>query len=292
MNDNRLQESRRSAQTSSRRISLIVLAPALFLWVLFAEARGQEAERPPGQLRKELLSRLTSGDVEQRIDAITQIGALRHDTSDSDQLPINTALGNSLQQDTSPVVRALAARALGIAAGNQGHSQSNSIAVAALLAAIGKERETAVRKAIIYALACYPQPQVTTALIPFLKDKKREVRAATAYALAESGDPASSQALVEVLRRGDKDDDAFARSQAARGLGRIGERDAIDPLIMALTRDRSQEVRREAAQSLGRIATRQDANVIEALRGATLSNDPYLVTAAENAIASINARDL
>jgi HEAT repeat protein len=292
MNENRLQESRRSARTSSRRISLIVLAPALFLWVLFAEAQGQEAERPPGQLRKELLSRLTSGDVEQRIDAITQIGALRRDTSDSDQLPINTALGNSLQQDTSPVVRALAARALGIAAGNQGHSQSDSIAVAALLAAIGKERETAVRKAIIYALACYPQPQVTTALIPFLKDKKREVRAATAYALAESGDPASAQALVEVLRRGDKDDDVFARSQAARGLGRIGGRDAIDPLIMALTRDRSQEVRREAAQSLGIIATRQDANVIEALRGATLSNDPYLVTAAESAIASINARDL
>lgn len=292
MNENRLQESRRSARTSSRRISLIVLAPALFLSVLFAEAQGQEPEQPPGQLRKELLSRLTSGDVEQRIDAITQIGALPRDTSDSDQLPINTSLGNSLQQDSSPVVRALAARALGIAAGNKDHSQSDSIAVAALLAAIGKERETAVRKAIIYALACYPQPQVTTALIPFLKDKKREVRAATAYALAENGDPASAQALVEVLRRRGKDDDAFARSQAARGLGRIGGRDAIDSLIMALTRDRSQEVRREAAQALGRIATRQDANVIEALRGATLSNDPYLVTAAENAIASINTRDL
>jgi HEAT repeat protein len=268
------------------------MLPALFFWLLFAEARGQEADQPSGQSRKELLSRLASGDEEQRIDAITQIGALPRDTSDSDQIPVITALGNSLQQDSSPVVRALAARTLGIVAGNQGHSQSDGIAVAALIAAIGKERELAVRKAIIYALACYPQPQVTTALIPFLKDKKREVRAATAYALAENADPASAQPLVEVLRRGAKDDDAFARSQAARGLGRIGGRDAIDPLIAALTHDRSQEVRREAAQALGKIATRQDANVIEALRGATLSNDPYLVSAAENAIASINARDL
>jgi len=272
-----------------------MLLPALFIWLFLAEARGQESDQPPGQsaqLRKELLSRLASGDEEQRIDAITQISALRREASDSDQLAVITALGNSLQQDSSPIVRALAARALGIAAGNPGHNQSGSIAVSALIAAIGKEREIAVRKAIIYALACFPQPEVTAALIPFLKDKKNEVRAATAYALAENGDPASAPALVEVLRRGGKDEDAFTRSQAARGLGRIGGRDAMDPLIMALTHDRSHEVRREAAQALGQIATRQDTNVIEALRGATLSNDPYLVTAAESAIASINARDL
>src|SRR5262249_60438131 len=127
------------------------------------------------------------------------------------------------------------ARALGIAAGNPGHNQSGSIAVSALIAAIGKEREIAVRKAIIYALACFPQPEVTAALIPFLKDKKNEVRAATAYALAENGDPASAPALVEVLRRGGKDKDAFTRSQAARGLGRIGAPDPIYPFIMPFT---------------------------------------------------------
>jgi len=291
INENRLRAPRRSARNPSRRISLIALLPALFIWLLVAEARGQEADQAQGQLRKELLSRLASGDEEQRIDAITQIGALRRDIPDSDQMSINTALANSLQQDSSPVVRAMAARALGIVAGNQEHSQSDSTAVAALIAAVGKERELAVRKAIIYALACYPQPQVTTTLIPFLKDKKSEVRAATAYALAENADPASAQPLAELLRRGGKDEDAFTRSQAARGLGRIGARGAIDQLIRALTHDKSQEVRREAAQSLGRIATRQDSNVIEALRGATLSNDPYLVTAAEIAIASINARN-
>ncbi|MGH9855463.1 MAG: HEAT repeat domain-containing protein, partial [Blastocatellia bacterium] len=230
-------------------------------------------------------------DEEQRIDAITRIGALWSAAPDPVELPVVTALGNSLQQDSSPVVRALAARALEIIGGNQSSGQSAGRAVQALIAALGTEREVAVRKAIIYALARYPQPPVTTALVPLLKDKKAELRAAAAYALAENGDSTSAQALTEVLRRGGKDEDAFARSQAARALGRIGGHDSIDPLIEALIRDRSQEVRREAARALGRIATRQDAKVIEALRGATLSNDPYLVIAADSAISSINSRN-
>ncbi|HEV2666939.1 MAG TPA: HEAT repeat domain-containing protein, partial [Blastocatellia bacterium] len=184
---------------------------------------------------------------------------------------------------------ALAARALEVCAGNL--SARSDDAVAALLAALGKERELAARKAIIYALARYPQPQVTSALIPFLKNRRSELRAAAAYALAEAGDPASAPALAEVLRQGGKDEGAFARSQAARGLGRVGGHDSIDLLTNALSNDRSQEVRREAAHSLGLIATSQDLKAIEALRNATLSNDPYLVSAAENAIASINSRN-
>ena len=39
------------------------------------------------------------------------------------------------------------------------------------------------------------------------------------------------------------------------------------------------------------IGTLLDAKAIEALRNAILSNDPYLVSAAENAIASINSRN-
>ena len=177
-----------------------------------------------------------------------------------------------------------------ICARNRDSGQINE-AVEALLAALGKERELAVRKAIIYALARYPQSQVTSALIPFLKNKHTEVRAAAAYALAENGDPTSAKALAELLRRGAKDEDAFARSQAARGLGRVGGHDSIDLLTNALSNDRSEEVRREAALALGMIATPQDAIAIEALRNATLSNDPYLVSAAEGAIASINSRN-
>jgi HEAT repeat protein len=283
MKEDRLSLSRRSVRNLLRRFSwiVVVLAP------LFVEALGQQADRQANPLQKDLLSRLASGDEEERIDAVARISALWRDRPDSADASAITAIGNSLRQDSSPVVRALAARALETSAG----SHSGGDAVATLIAALGKEREVAVRKAIIYALARYPQPQVTAALIPVLNDRNSELRATAAYALAESGDSAIEQPLIEALRRRGKDEDAFARSQAARGLGRIGGRDSINPLLETLARDKSQEVRREAARALGRIASKQDAKVIEALRDAALSNDPYLAGAADDAIASINSRN-
>jgi HEAT repeat protein len=243
---------------------------------------------------QELLSQLASGDEERRIDSAVRLGALLRDRPETIETSVIASLSRSLQQDSSPVVRALAAMALEICAGeyvdSRGDGQSGE-AVEALLAALGKERDLAARKAIIYALARYPQPRVISALIPFLKNRRRELRAAAAYALAESADPASTPALTDLLKRAGKDEDAFARSQAARGLGRAGGRDSIDILTEALSDDSSQEVRREAAISIGRIATLQDTKAIGALRNATLSNDPYLVSAAENAIASINSRN-
>lgn len=305
MNKNSLRSPWRSATTLSRLMFLIVLLPRFF----FAEVPevpevhgfygpgvyGRNGERQANQSLEELLSRLASGDEEQRVDAITQISAFWREAVDSVELPIVSALLKALQQDSSPVVRALAARALESGAENQvagqGASQGVNKIVDALMAALGKEREVAVRKAIIYALARYPQPQVTAGLIPFLKHKRSELRASAAYALAEHRDPASAAALTEALKRRGKEKDAFVRSQAARGLGRIGGRDSINPLLDALRRDNSQEVCREAARALGLLAGRQDAKVIEALRAATLSNDPYLVVVAENAISAINSRN-
>lgn len=284
MKEIRLRLFLNSAWDHSRRLSLIVLLPCL----LFADTHMQESERRTDPLQKELLTRLTSGDEEQRLDAITRIGALWSDAPDSVEASLITALGNILQQDSSPVIRALAARALEIGGGNH----ANDSVAPTLIAALGKEREVAVRKAIIYALARYPQRQVTASLIPYLIDRNLELRAATAFALAESGDETSVPALTSLLERRSKDEDAFARSEAARGLGRIGGRDSIEPLLEALSRDKSQEVHREAARALGRIATRQDVNVIEALRKAALSNDPYLVAAAESALTSVNSRNL
>jgi HEAT repeat protein len=282
MNENRLQAP------------MLSIAPLLVLCMLFAgeprQTRGQEADRRTDRSRRELLDRLASGDEEQRIDSLVRICALLRDEPDAIETPVITSIGAALQRDSSPVVRALAARALEICAGNLGAGQGDE-ASATLLSSLGKERELPVLKAIIYALARRPQPQVTSALIPFLKNRRSELRAAAAYALAEIGDHDSAQALAEFLRRGSKNEDAFARSQAARGLGRVGGHDSIDLLTNALSNDRSQEVRREAALALGRMATSQDAKAIEALRNATLSNDPYLVSAAEKAIANINSRN-
>lgn len=283
MKDERLRLSWTPIRNLLRRFSWALL----LLGAPFVEVSGQQADRQANPLQKELLSRLASDEEEERIDAVARISAVWRDRPDSADASAIIAIGNSLRQDSSPVVRALAARALETSAG----SHNSGDAVAALIAALGQEREVAVRKAIIYALARYPQPQVTTALIPVLNDRNSELRAAAAYALAENGDAATAQSLIEALRRRGNDEDAFARSRAARGLGRIGGPDAINPLLEALTRDKSQEVRREAARALGRIASKQDAKVIEALRDAALSNDPYLVIAADDAIASINSRN-
>ncbi|MGH9836209.1 MAG: HEAT repeat domain-containing protein [Blastocatellia bacterium] len=268
----------RLLRKSARNFFLAALLSAS----LYAITLGQEAERQANPSEEQILSHLASGDEEQRLNAVTRAGDLFLTAPDSVKSSIISALGNSLRTDPSPVVRALAARAMEV-------SRDDRV-VPTLITALGRAREVAVRKAIIYSLARYPQAQVTSALTPFLKDRKHELRAAAAYALAEIGDASSAQALIEVLRRRGKDEDAFARSQAARGLGQIGSRDAIDSLLEALTRDKSPEVRREAARALGRLATKQEAKVIEALRAAMSSNDPYLAVAADEAIASINLR--
>ncbi|MCI0524937.1 MAG: HEAT repeat domain-containing protein [Acidobacteria bacterium] len=274
MSENRL----RLLQTSARSFFLAALLPASLCAIAF----GQEADRRADPSEEQILSHLASGDEEQRLDAATRAGALFGTAPDSVKSSIISALGNSLQIDSSPVVRALAARAMEV-------SRDDRV-IPPLIAALGKEREVAVRKAIIYALARYPQAQVTSALTPFLKDRKHELRAAAAYALAEIGDASSAPALIEVLQRRGKDEDAFARSQAARGLGRSGGRAAVDSLLEALARDKSQEVRREAARALGQVATKQEPKVIVALRAATTSNDPYLAVAAAEAMANINLR--
>lgn len=268
----------------SLHVALLILLPCLRL----AEAQKPASLPQAESLRKELLARLASGNEEERLDALSRLGTFWRNSPDSPDSPnsvsstVIAALGNTLQRDLSPIVRALAAKALESDSANSG----NEKAVSSLIGALGKERVVAVRKAIIYALAGYPQPQVTSALIPFLENKDLELRAAASYALAESGDSTSIEPLTRLLRRRGNDD-SFARSQAARGLGRIGGRDSIDPLLDAMANDRSPDVRRESARALGRVASPQDTKVLDALRNAALSNDPYLVLAADSALESL-----
>ena len=265
-----------------KRIGLNLILSLAALLSVISQASAQETGSRTDGAQEQLVSRLASGDEEQRMDAAVRLGALFASAPGSITLSTINALAVALQRDLSPIIRALAANAL--------EKSADDRAVQPLLAALGKEKEVAVVKAIIYALARYPSAQITTALIPLLNDKKQELRAAAAYSLAESGDASTANALIEFLQKRRKDEDAFARSQAARGLGRIGGRAALDPLLDALTRDKSDNVRREAACALGRIASKQDAKVIKALRAATLADDPYLTAAADAALAEINSR--
>jgi HEAT repeat protein len=245
-----------------------------------ALAQGNRA----ASLQEQLVAGLAKGDKEQRMEALVELSALFRSAPGIITDSTILALSETLRHDSSPVVRALAARTLELGgdADASGH----------LIAALRTEKEVAVRKAIAYALARFPSAPVTQVLIELLNDKKQELRAAAAYGLAESGEPSALKPLIDFLRKRDSEEDSFARSQIARGLGKIARREALDPLLKSLTRDDSGEVRREAALALGNIATKQDLKVIDALREATLSSDPYLALAADNALANIHSRSL
>jgi HEAT repeat protein len=255
-----------------------------FILSLCLSTNALAQENRAASLQEELVTGLAKADKEQRMEALVELSALFRSAPGIITDSTIIALSETLQHDSSPVVRALAARTLELG--------GDADASGRLIAALGREKEVAVRKAIAYALARFPSLPVTQVLIDLLKDKKQELRAAAAYGLAESGDPLALKPLIDFLRKRESDEDSFARSRAVRGLGKIARREAIAPLLKSLTRDDSGEVRREAAVALGNIATKQDLKVIDALREATLSSDPYLSLAADNALANIHSRSL
>ena len=231
-----------------------------------------------------LVARLSDADEEQRLTALINLAALFKTARRAAQPTTTAALAQVLQRDPIPVVRTQAARGLEFA-GDAG-------AVPALLAALTQERELPTRKAIIYALARYPSAQVVAALLPLLKvkDKEIDLRTAAAYALAEIADPTAAVALLEILQKRRSDKDAFTRGQAARGLGRIGYRAAADELLKLLIKDPFPDVRREAAEALGALATSRDGAVIAALRTASFATDPHLSQIAAAALQRIAVR--
>ena len=261
---------------TSRAVALTYLAylagQLIFVQAALSQADSQEV----------LAARLALADEETRLAALVDLAALFKTPLNIPRPATVNALAITLQNDLSPIIRTHAARVLELVSGPS--------VTDALLSALRTERELATRKAIIYALARHPAPQVTLALLPLLKHKEKELRATTAYALAELADTAAATALLEFLQKRNKDEDAFARSQAARGLGRIGYQAAIPALLEALQRDKAQLVRREAAYALGWLASAQAADVVAALRQAANDDDPYLREAANAALAQINLR--
>ncbi|MGH9803166.1 MAG: HEAT repeat domain-containing protein, partial [Blastocatellia bacterium] len=254
-------------QSACLSLLALIFGGSLALAQEVADSRQAKEER--------LVAMLASGNEEQKLEAAIELGSLLSATTQATQQTVSS-LGNVLGRDSSAVIRSLAARAMELSRDDR--------FVSVLLSSLNSEREVAVRKTIIYALARHNSTQVVAALLPGLKDRQQDIRAAAAYALAEIGDPASADSLIELLGKRGKDEDAFARSQAARGLGKMGNRAAIDDLLKALNRDKSSEVRRESVRSLGQIANVQDVKIVEALKLAKLESDPYLAALAASAL--------
>lgn len=250
------------------------------LFVLSGTARTSFAQLVPAPLpatltETQLASRLQGAGEEERINLLLELSFRLGDQISKAQPATVIALTDLLNNDAAPLVRSYAAHALGLA--------GTSSAADSLLAALVKERSVATQKAILYALVPYPAPQTTATLLPLLKHKERELRATVAFVLAEQADTAATPALLEFIKKRNKAEDAFARSQALRALGRIGYTPAIPLLIKAL-KDDLPVVRREAATALGWLSTSPNSQVQMALTSAANDEDPYLRAAVRQAL--------
>jgi hypothetical protein len=127
--------------------------------------------------------------------------------------------------------------------------EASRIAVPALSDKIDIVRATAVSSVIFL-----PHDEALRSLIPLLKDDSEFVRRETAFALGELSDPAAAAALIENLKR---ESSIENRSAAVIALGKIGNAQAIDPL-MAILKTKPVEsqgfLRGAAARAIGEIA--------------------------------------
>jgi len=167
-------------------------------------------------------------------------------------------------QDKEPELRAQAVRALGEVGDLQ--------AIAPLLDAL-KGRDESGRRHAAEALAEIGEPAVDI-LKTELTNTHSSVRKHAAAALGIIGLPQAVRALgkirdkraVRALISAQKDDVVEVRREAAEALGRIGRVDSIEPLTRALRKDEALEVRSQAAEALGEIGdTRTVLSLITAL---------------------------
>ena len=229
--------------------------------------------------------RLSSADVEERREALTQLGAMHYPGASRAALAGLT--------DPSPTVRATAAASvLSLPADEAAKS------LVPLLA----DKDEFVRQQAAYALGRARSVRGAPPLIDALSDKKDSVRGAAALALGEIGDPMAASHLAALLdprsgstptkkaKKSKPEQNLFVLRAAARSLGQIKDRAGVPALIAVLQDEKAEsDVRREAAVALGEI---RDQSAIPALRSAELSNDPYLSRAAKEALGKILVRRL
>jgi HEAT repeat protein len=273
--------------------SLLVFAALLFAHSepTFAgtgvrQDQGSRKTLTPVQLEIEKQRiRLSSIEVEERRDAVTQLGSMHH--------PDASRVALSALTDPMAIVRATASSAiLSLPA------EESAASLIPLLA----DKDEFVRQEVAYALGKTRSHAALSLLIErLLTDKKDGVRGAAAVALGEIGDPAAVSSLAYVLnpqfgqpapmpgskksKKSKKEQNPFVLRAVAHSLGQIGSNAAL-PSLLALLQDEKAEadIRRESAVALGMIG---DHSALPALREALTAHDPYLSLAAEQAIRRI-----
>ncbi len=113
-----------------------------------------------------------------------------------------------------------------------------------------------VRATALGSLKALAQEEAASAILPLLMDKDEFVRLEASKALASTGSASTAQALANSLLRDRK---LSVRSGAAEALGSVGTVASVAVLTQVLTKkvkDDDQLLRRSAARSIGRIASR------------------------------------
>ena len=119
-----------------------------------------------------------------------------------------------------------------------------------------KDQDPDVQSAAAEALGQLSDPRVVEALISALKDNYWYVRKISAAVLgiisARLEDAALRARIVQLLIAALKDTYMGVPGSAAEALGKLGDRNAVEPLIAAL-KNSDVELRKNAATALGRL---------------------------------------
>lgn len=261
-------------------VPVIVLAGAIL--VLFPQLTPAQSSRDLTPLQIEIekqQQRLSSGDQEERRDALMRLAAMQRTAASRAALP---ALA-----DPSPIVRVTATKAV--------LSLEPAESAAALLPLLN-DKDEFVRREVAYALGATRSRTATSALTDrLLNDKEAGVRGAAAVALGNIGDEAAVIALAGTLApelsapaksKRKREENAFVLRAAAEALGEIKNRAGVPALISAVNNERfPDDVRREAVRALGLIG---DPSAIPALKSASVSEDPFLSQLAHESIRKLS----
>ena len=258
---------------------VILAAAAILVFGTFTKAQSSRDLTPLQLEIEKQQQRLNSTDEEERRDALMRLGAMHRAVASRLALP--------LLADPSPAVRVAATRAI--------LSLDSEESAAALLPLLN-DKDEFVRREAAYALGLTRSRTASTSLTDhLLNDKEAGVRGAAAIALGRIGDENSVLALAGVLapqlsapakskRKAETND--FVLRAAAVALGQIKSRAGTPALIAALNNEKfSQDVRREAARSLGLIG---DPAAIPALKSVSTSEDPFLARLAYESLRKLS----
>ena len=261
------------------RSALLLLVAALLcvsfgVQMVNASLQGNSARSlTPLQLEIEKQKdRLSSGEIEDRRDAVSRLGALHH--------PDASRAAVAALKDPAAIVRATAAGVVLYLPNEES---------AAVLPPLLSDKDEFVRQETAYALGKTRSRMAAGSLADLLvKEKKDGVRGAIVVALGDIGDEISVVPLAQILRpelsmatskkRSKKQENPLVLRAAAHALGQIGSRAGVPALLAALQdQEAESDVRREAATSLGLIG---DRAALPALTGLLSADDPYLSRAA------------